>query len=322
MVIKTSSYLLAFLAAVTACKQDQQNRTSKETYQTQTIAVGNGPDALFLTPDENYLYVANVEDAFISVIDTRKDSVIQTIDGADYPWGFNRLGDSNLVAISAWDKGIDVVDFTLHKIVKSKRYQQNLGGITSTADGKTIFVVATEENKSLKVDAETLDILDEYQTGNGPDGIGISKDGKKIYVTNTKDGTISVINVNAKTAATITTGGKPELIHHNEDHSRLYISNFALNKIHILNTETDTISHEITGLDGPEEAVLSKSGATLYVVNFNSSKVLSYDAKTYGKQAQEFFAGKQPIGVVSAANDRKLYITNFGDNSVTVIHRR
>lgn len=319
MMIKTSSYLLASLVAVTACKQDQQNQRPKETYQTQTIAVGKGPDALFLTPDENYLYVANVEDAFISVIDTRKDSVVHTIDSADYPWGFTRMGNSNLVAVSAWDKGIDVVDFTSHKIVKSKRYQQNLGGITSTSDGKTIFVVATEANKVLKIDAETLDIIGEYQTGDGPDGIGISKDDKKIYMTNTKDGTISVLHVETKASTVITTGGKPELIHANEDHSLLYISNFVLNKIHILNTETDTIIHEITDLDRPEEAVLSKSGATLYVVNFNSAKVLSYDAKTYAKQAQEFVVGKQPIGVVSAANDRKLYVTNFGDNTVTVI---
>lgn len=320
MMIKISSYLLALLIAMTACGQDQQSRTPIASYQTQTIAVGKGPDALFLTPDENYLYVANGEDAFISVIDTRQDRVVQTIDGAENPWGFTRLGNSNLVAISAWDKGIDLVDFTSHKIVRSKRYQQNLGGITSTRDGKTIFVVATDENKVLRVDANTLQVLGEFKTGNGPDGIGISKDDEKIYVTNTKDGTISIINVNTKTATAITTGGKPELIHHNEDHSRLYISNFVLNKIHILNTETDTIIHEITGLDGPEEAVLSKSAATLFVVNFNSSKVLRYDAKTYARQTQELVVGKQPIGVVSAANDRKLYVTNFGDNTVTVIH--
>jgi YVTN family beta-propeller protein len=319
MMIKTPCYLLAFLVVVTACKQDQESQRPEQAYKTQTLAVGKGPDALFLTPDENFLYVANVEEAFISVIDARKDSVVQTIDGADYPWGFTRLGNSNLAAVSAWDKGIDLVDFTSHKIVKSKRYRQNLGGITSTRDGKTIFVVATEENKVLKVDAETLEFIGEYQTGSGPDGIGISKDDKKIYVTNTKDGTLSVINTKTKTATAISTGGKPELVHHNDDHSLLYISNFVLNKIHVLDTETDMIIHEITGLDGPEEAALSKSGATLYVVNFNSAKVLSYDAKTYAKQAQEFVVGKQPIGVVSVANDRKLYVTNYGDNSVTVI---
>lgn len=285
----------------------------------QIIPVGKGPDALFLTPDERYLYVANVEDTFISVIDTRTDKVVQTIDGADYPWGFTRLGEMNLVAVSGWDKGIDVIDFTTHKIVKSKRYEQNLGGITSTKDGKTLFVVATEVNKVLKIDASTLEILAQYETGGGPDGIGISKDNQKIYVTNTKDGSISIINVNTKTSKVIKTSGKPELIHSNPDHSLLFISNFNDNKVHILDTAADKIVHEITGLNGPEEAVLSKSAETLFVVNFNSAKVFSYDAKTYKKRSEEFSVGSQPIGLVSALNDRKLYVSNFGDNSVSVI---
>ena len=63
--------------------------------------------------------------------------------------------------------------------------------------------------------------------------------------------------------------GKPELIHANEDNSILYISNFLENKIHILDTEADKIIQEISGLDGPEEAVLSKSGETLYVITLS-----------------------------------------------------
>ena len=68
--------------------QDAQNQTKSNTSQPETIPVGKGPDALFLTPNERYLYVANVEDSFISVIDTRTDKVVRTIDGTDYPWGF------------------------------------------------------------------------------------------------------------------------------------------------------------------------------------------------------------------------------------------
>ncbi|MFQ5709700.1 MAG: YncE family protein [bacterium] len=314
---------LFFVIFFTACGQEKpkQRQSAKTASQTvrNNIAVGKGPDALFLTPDEDYLYVANVGDTFISVIATGTDRVVQTIDGTDYPWGFTRLGETNLVAVSGYDKGVDLIDFTTHKIVKPKRYEQNLGGIASTKDGKTLFVVATGANKVLKIDANSLEILDDYDTGNGPDGVGISKDDSKIYVTNTKDGTISVINLNTKKAEVIKTGGKPELIHYNHDHSLLYISNFVENKIHILDTGTDKIVHEITGLDGPEEAVLSESGKMLYVVNFNSSKVFSYDAKTYEKLPQEFSVGTKPIGVVSAANDSKLYVSNYGDNAVSAI---
>ncbi|MFQ5675825.1 MAG: YncE family protein, partial [bacterium] len=213
----------------------------------------------------------------------------------------------------------DVIDFTTHKIVRSERYEYNLGGITATKDGKTLFVVATDANKVLKIDARSLAVVDEYATGNGPDGIGISKDDRKIYVTNTKDGTISVINLKTKKVRVIKTSGKPELIHSNADRSLLYISNFFENKVHILDVSTDKIVYEITGLDGPEEAVLSKSEKTLYVVNFNISKVFSYDVKTYRKLAEEFKVGTKPIGIVSAWNDTKLYVSNYGDNAVSVI---
>ena len=319
--MKRLSIVFVLLFFTVGCSQESQNQTKSKKPETgqQTIPVGKGPDAMFLTPDERFLYIANVEDSFISVIDTRTDKVVTTIDGTDYPWGFVHLGESNLVAVSGYDKGVDIIDFTTHKIVRSKGFEQNLGGIAATTDGKTLFVVGTGVNKVFKIDPQTLNIIDEYATGNGPDGVGISMDDSKIYVTNTKDGAISVINLTTKKTKVIVTGGKPELIHYNHDHSLLYISNFHENKVHILDTASDKIVHEITGLDGPEEAVLSKSEETLYVVNFNKSQIFSYDAKMYEKQPGEFTVGTKPIGVVSAANDTKLYVTNYGDNAVSVI---
>ena len=104
-----------------ACGQEAQNQT-KATSKPRTISVGKGPDALFLTPDENHLYVANVEDTFISVIDTRKDQVVRTIDGTDYPWGFTQLGKTNLVAVSGWVNSLSLrTPWTT-----SKRPKQNL----------------------------------------------------------------------------------------------------------------------------------------------------------------------------------------------------
>jgi len=285
-----------------------------------SIPVGKGPDALFLTPDEKFLYVANVEDTFISVIDTKQDKVIKKIDVADYPWGFARLGNTNLVAVSSWDKGIDIIDFTKHEVVQSKHYNFNLGGLTSTKNGKYIFTVAPEKNKAFKIDAKSLDVLDEYNTGNGPDGIGTSKDENKIYIANTKDGTISIINLEDKFSRVIKTGGKPELIHSNPDRSKLYVSNFYKNLVHVIDTEKDVIIKEIGGLNGPEEAVLSKSETTLYIVNFNNSKVYTYDAVTYEKLDKEYAVGNKPIGIAPADNGTKLFISNYGDNSITVIN--
>ncbi len=286
----------------------------------KTIKVGKGPDALFLTPDEKFLYVANVEDNFISVINTETENVVGKIEGIKYPWGFSRLGNSDLVVVSGYDKQIVIINFTTHKIVEEKSFNENLGGITSTGDGRFIYVIETGKNKAIKLDAASLKILDSYETGNGPDGIGISKDDSKIYTTNTRDGTISVINTKTKKSSLLVVGGKPELVHYKHDRSLLFISNFKLNKVHIIDTETDKIIHEIKDLKSPEETVLSKSEKILYVVNFGVKKVFVYDASTYQKLDEEYLVGNKPIAVISALNDSKLFVSNYGDNTVSVIH--
>ena len=86
-----------------------------------------------------------------------------------------------------------------------------------------------------------------------------------------------------KSKKILNTGGKAELVHTNHDRSKLYISNFNNILVHIIDTEKDVIIKDIKGLEGPEEAVVSKSGKVLYIVNFNSSKVLTFDTDSFEK---------------------------------------
>jgi len=47
--------------------------------------------------------------------------------------------------------------------------------------------------------------------------------------------------------------------------------------------------------------------------------VLTFDADSYEELKEKYSVGKKPIGIISAMNDTKLYVSNYGDNSVTVI---
>jgi YVTN family beta-propeller protein len=281
----------------------------------KTISVGSGPDAMFLFPDNSTIYVANVEDTTISIIDVSSETVIGEINGIRYPWGFSKLSNSNEVAVSAYDKQLAIIDFTSNTIVRQTSFNSTLGGIVADQNGQFIYVVAIDSSKVYKIDAQNLTITDSFDTGDGPDGVGISANFDKLYVTNTADGTISIIQIASGVTTILNTGGKPELIHSNTDNSLLFISNFNNNKVHILNTFTDVIDNEITGLDGPEEAVVS--GDKLYVVNFNSKKVFQYNSSDYSKDVIEYDTGLKPIGILEVNN--KLYVTNYGDNNVSVI---
>lgn len=284
-----------------------------------TIKVGKGPDALFLTPDKRFLYVANVEDTMISVVETETDKVIQQISGVRYPWGFTKLGASNIVAVSGYDKQIVLIDFTTHAIVKRQSFDSTLGGVVSSSDGKTIFVIAIDKQKVLQLNSDSLDIVNSFDTGKGPDGIGISKEDDKLYVTNTKDGTIGIINIESKKTLSIEKGGKPELIHASKDNTILLISNFLNNEAYVLNTLSDAITHTFTGLNGPEEVILSEDEKLIYIVNFKNSMVYVYDGQSFEKLPQEYQVGKSPIGFIEIENT-KAYVSNYGDNSLTVLN--
>jgi YVTN family beta-propeller protein len=46
---------------------------------TANITVGNGPDAIAITPDGSQLYVTNNDDGTVSIIDTSNNAVLGTI---------------------------------------------------------------------------------------------------------------------------------------------------------------------------------------------------------------------------------------------------
>jgi YVTN family beta-propeller protein len=325
--MKKFLYIFIVVVLLASCKEKQretdttiiESNSVENNTNSSVVYVSKGPDALFLTPDKSFLYVANVEDTLISVIDTQKDKVLKNIEGIKYPWGFVQLAESNLVAVSGYDKQVVIINFENHKILKEKLFETHIGGITANKKGDLIYVIAIDDNKVLQLDATTLNILKTFYTGKGPDGIGISENDSKLFVTNTEDGSISVIDIATGKQSILKTGGKPELIHSNKGRSLLYISNFFGNKIHIIDTKNGEIVKEIKNIKTPEEAVLSEEENLLYVVSFDLSKVYVYDAVTLEKKSISYKTGNKPIGVMPVGN--KLYVSNYGDNSISIINK-
>jgi YVTN family beta-propeller protein len=278
------------------------------------IPVGKGPDALFLTPDEEYLYVANVEDTLVSIISTREDRTVRTIGSMKYPWGFAALEHSTEVAVSTYGGEIVIVDYQTHHVTRRINLNQPLGGIASF-DG-SIYVVLTDSNRVARIDAASLERIDTYSTDMGPDGIAVSQDGGRLYVANTISGTISVIDTRSHATRSLGVGGKPELVHLSDDGRFVFVSNFTLNKLHILSTSADTVLHEIKGLNGPEEARMEYD-RILYVVNYENSTILTFDS-TWTQTPGTYHSGKNPIGVVISKLHKKMYVTNYGSHDVSV----
>jgi YVTN family beta-propeller protein len=279
-----------------------------------TIAVGKGPDAIYPTADGRYLYVANVEDTKISVIELETNSVASEIKVALGPWGFARLPGGR-VAASSWEGEVNIIDEKEGTLLSSHKTKSHLGGIVPALNGKSVFVVGVDADRVFRMEVQSGRIIQEIATGAGPDGIGLGNGGKDLYVACTKSGTIEIFSTESGTKIeSFEVGGKPELIHATHDLKTLYISNFHRGLVHIIDTTDRKIVHEIEGIEGPEEAVPDESKRILYVAAFNAQKILAYDLDSLEKLPVEYATGSKPIGVLSVGN--RLFVTNYGDNSV------
>ena len=76
---------------------------------TGSVAVGSHPNDLCITRNGQYLFVANADDNSVSVIDTRKMSVIETLNSALYPDALSG-STTNSVALSSDEKTLYIAN--------------------------------------------------------------------------------------------------------------------------------------------------------------------------------------------------------------------
>lgn len=127
---------------------------------TDTIVVGDSPASIATSPCLDKVYVANQDDGTVSVIDASTLNVIETITGFDYPKDIVVSPFGHRAFVSDQSVGIGVID-TVHDTLIETWYigDYYLGGMDISPDGRTLYVLDTDENNLLAVDAQTGEVL-------------------------------------------------------------------------------------------------------------------------------------------------------------------
>ncbi len=134
--------------------------------QTKTIRVGLRPSGLALSPDRRWLYVANAGSDTVSVLDTRRDEVVETIScrpEARLPFGSG----CNALAVSTDGKTLFVANGTNNCLAVVRLGQRGADGKFLRGEGP----------------ARVLGLV---PTGWYPGAVLLSIDGKKLFVANVK----------------------------------------------------------------------------------------------------------------------------------------
>src|SRR5215207_5176180 len=152
--------------------------------------------------------------------------------------------------------------------------------------------------------------------------------GTTVFVTNERDGTISVIDAGTdKVVDTIQTGGRPRGIKISADGKFAYVAVSApfndqkaqgFDKIMVIDTSNGSIKKSIEVGTDPEQLAVDPRQRLLYVSNEDNGTATVTDAET-GETINIFITGIEPEGVAISPDGRWVYVMAETSSTVTVI---
>ncbi|MGD9986008.1 YncE family protein [Pseudonocardia sp.] len=175
------------------------------------------------------------------------------IDHADYtPDG------RTAVFTCEFDGRVAVVDLLDRKVLRTvdmpvRHMRMGPQDIKTAPDGSVFYVADSQEGGVWVIDGAATTVVREIPTGPGAHGLYLSRDAKRLFVTNRLDGSVSVLD--AYTGAVLTRwaipGGSPDMGNVTADGSQLWLSGRYTHEVYVLSTTDGRLLARIPVGDGP-----------------------------------------------------------------------
>jgi YVTN family beta-propeller protein len=258
-----------------------------------TIAVGNGPRGIAISPSGTRVYVTHSLSNAVYVIDTATNTVINTIDVDDTSEGVAISPDGlSLYVASLWWSKVYVID-TATETVVSTIPVGNGEGIAISPTGTYVYV----GNDSYfygyiiaVIDASTNTVINQTwpSLSNRPFGIAMNPQGTRLYATIDWSNKVAVIDANTyNVIATVSVHGNdpwtyPTGVAVNPDGRRVYVANRGGDCVSVIDTFTNTLldTIQMTEGTGAYGIAVHPDGTRVYVANCWSDTVTVIDTAT------------------------------------------
>ncbi|MBX9781064.1 MAG: beta-propeller fold lactonase family protein [Chitinophagaceae bacterium] len=190
---------------------------------------------------------------------------------------------------------------------------------------KSYAYVPSSSTSSLNiVDLSTNTVVTTLTTsdglGFGSEGVCVSPDQSKVYLTNASSNTVSVINTTTNTiSATINVDNVPIGIAISPDGTKVYVANNGSNTLSVINSATNTVTATVSVGNTPGGIAVSQDGSKVYVANSSDNTVSVINAATNTVTAT-IAVGRNPFGITLSPDGSKLYVVNSADATVSAVN--
>jgi len=219
----------------------------------QVIEVGAVPKFLAVSPDDQYVLVANWCSYDLSIVDTTYAREIARIDIGRHPRGVAISSDSSTAYVTEMG-GSDIAVVPLDKIERPETriippnsidavigdwgvdldldWIEGVGrgprSVVLSPDDKFLYATLNGEGRVIKIDLETNEVVERVRTGDAPRSMAISTDGTTLYVVNYNSDTMSkVLTADMEEVQELRTADKPIGITVDPNTSNVWVSNYS-----------------------------------------------------------------------------------------------
>ncbi len=95
--------------------------------------------------------------------------------------------------------------------------------------------------KFIDLITKTNTVTDTVLVGTGPSGVAVTPDGTSVYVANSDDDNVSVINTKTNTVTNMSVGFVPRGVTVTPDEKKVYVANSQSNTISVINTAKNRV---------------------------------------------------------------------------------
>lgn len=273
-----------------------------------TIPVGVNPAGLAVTPDNNFVYVANNNNYGIS--------------------GVTSFGLTGVDSVSVINAKTNLPITTIYDPSFSEPYT-----VTINASGTRAYISNSNGTTVTIIDIPTNTVVGTIGGFDGPSGFAITPDQTKAYVNNyggpegvmSGNGTtVRVVNLATNTivGAPITVGTAPAGLAVTPNGAYVYVINYidgnpGHGTISIIRTSDNTVIGTIPGFSGPFDIRITPDGRFAYVTNFGSNNFEPYGTTVSAVDLSSntivatMNVSIQPSGLAITPDGRFAYVSNY-----------
>lgn len=270
-----------------------------------TIALANGDYRGVTAGDSpNRVYVADATLGQVIAIDGSSFNIVGTVAVTSTPNGIAISDDEGRIYVAdPVDHAITVVESNMGGIENTHQF---IGGPRDVAvhstSGLVYIVNELSDNVSVMDATSHAFVNGPIAVGDAPVGLAVNEATDRLYVTNSSDGTVSIINT--QTGGTVSTpnvGTTPQGVDVNAVINRIYVANYDDNTVSVIEGSTNLVMATIAVGSQPTDIAVDTTNNRVYV-SHESDDVWVIDGGTNGLIGTIGPLGGSPpaIGVVPA----------------------